>query len=564
MTSKSGSITRQVFEYFHAAEKSLRNNPITFDIRVISIRVFFLLLALYINRKVKYFFPEYWILIPISVLLVLAWERYREEEYLLVRLWKLIGIYSAIYSLTFYPLVPADPDSIGSLTLQTLLIAGWVMSIVSGLICLRVASFSLFPPAFVIWSKTIAGLVSGLPVTIDIDVVPLAEVSICIGLGLLISRLYDVSQCLRVVETIERGRRHVADRVSKELYSNLLLYIAISIHLANYFWSFQRKATLDGPLFSWVSENNPVYIFLAALDDGHILFSGYPTLVNWAIRLFDSAHIFSNIWVFVIQAVSIIAFFIPRRAFLSLLLMFDVMHVAIILIAGANFFPWIVLNIFIIIIVADAKFPWHNLTAKLIATGFILIAPHFAEVAKLGWYDSGANNNVYILAVDEQGSRYRVPSNFFTFYSYSFGHMDYGSPEPWTSFFVGSPNGGTWNYRTFVAGRSCDVSHLQTVRKSSWDYREEVSSFIRNYHDLTLNIISRLGIFPYDLYPHHFFVPLGESWDFRKLDKKHIVAYIYRRESVCLSIENGEPRRRVVASSELRIDVAGANRNAER
>ena len=36
--------------------------------------------------------------------------------------------------------------------------------------------------------------------------------------------------------------------------------------------------------------------------------------------------------------------------------MFDVMHVSIILIAGANFWPWIILNVIIVVVVKNPRF----------------------------------------------------------------------------------------------------------------------------------------------------------------------------------------------------------------
>jgi len=85
----------------------------------------------------------------------------------------------------------------------------------------------------------------------------------------------------------------------------------------------------------------------------------------------------------------------------------------------------------------------------LLATNFILIAPRFVNVTFLGWYDIGANNKLFFDAVDKSGGRHYVRTNYFTFYSYSLAHMDYGSPEPATAFAAGSPNGGALEYKYF-------------------------------------------------------------------------------------------------------------------
>ena len=64
-----------------------------------------------------------------------------------------------------------------------------------------------------------------------------------------------------------------------------------------------------------------------------------------------------------------------------------------------------------------------------------------------------------------------------------------------------------------------------------------------------------MGIFPYDAYPHHFYVPIGQSEQFRRLDKSSIVAYIYRQETVCLLFSGGRLERKVLGSFERRIDL---------
>jgi hypothetical protein len=59
--------------------------------------------------------------------------------------------------------------------------------------------------------------------------------------------------------------------------------------------------------------------------------------------------------------------------------------------------------------------------------------------------------------------------------------------------------------------------------------------------------------------PHHFYVPFSQSDDFYKLNKRRVVAYVYRRESVWLSLDAGVPQRRVITAAEYRIDVTGAS-----
>jgi hypothetical protein len=286
--------------------------------------------------------------------------------------------------------------------------------------------------ACALWSNFISGAVAGLPTTLYTDVLPLAKGSVCIGINLSI-----ILPC-------------IGDAFANLLFSSRSPSIWPTIN-----WAFYTKMSLNGAFASWLTEDNPVYIFLAALDDG--------------------------------------------------------MHASIIIIAGANFWPLIILNAIIAVVVRNSNWRLPPLVFRSIAAGFILIAPDFVEVTRLGWYDMGASNKLYFQAIDEAGERYTAPENFFTFYSYSFGYMDYGPPEPASAFATDEPHGGSESYKLFRAGRSCDVAALTQPGAYHWFDREKLPASIRNYHRLALKIYSKLGAFPYDVYPYHFNVPfLGE------------------------------------------------------
>ncbi len=482
--------------------------------------------------------------------MVLANARYQAAEKKVVRLWQLVALCAALYSLLHYPLMAPMPGSAISARIYEGILVAWLISIAAGGLCFWIPSLAALPPAFLLWCNAVCGLVTGLPSTTDSDIQPLTEVSVCIGLGLLINQVY--SRCDRSSGTIADSS--ITARAS---FANLLFLLAISVHLANYFWSFYAKSWLDGPWGAWIAENNPAYIFLVALDDGHILYSGYPRLVEWVYTILNSVYRYANVLVLSLQGAAIAAFFLPKWAFLTLLLLFDVLHFSIMFTVGAYFWPWIILNAVIVVVAAEHELRLQPLASRLVATCFILAAPLFVRVTFIGWYDSGANNKLYFEAVDDSGKRHAVPANFFTFYSYFIGHMDYGAPDPASAFAVGSPNGGVHSYGLFHAGRSCDVAALTRRDGDPWAYREKLTAFVRSYHQLALTISSRLGAFPYEFYPHHFYTSPSESQDFDLLDKRRIVAYAYRRELVCLSFGSGGLQRRVISSAEYQFDVNG-------
>jgi hypothetical protein len=152
------------------------------------------------------------------------------------------------------------------------------------------------------------------PQTAYIEVLPLPEVSICIAIGLLINRIYSRSRNAFANELLnEKGEP--PEVLLRRDFARLLCLFTISIHLANYFWSFYAKVTLPGPPLAWLWENNPAYIFLAALDNGHILFLANQQLVEFAFTVLDRVHIVSNFGILFVQAAAVTAFLATYRIF---------------------------------------------------------------------------------------------------------------------------------------------------------------------------------------------------------------------------------------------------------
>jgi len=203
------------------------------------------------------------------------------------------------------------------------------------------------------------------------------------------------------------------------------------------------------------------------------------------------------------------------------------MHFAIIVAAGANFWPWIILNILIGFVVARHDF--------VVATAFIICAPLFVSTARLGWFDTGANNYVSIEAVDSSGQRHLVSTNFYTFYSYPIAHFDYGMPDSAHGFVTGTPN-GAGDYKALKAGRTCDVRSLLQKNEGEVDKREldpRLLMFIRNYHFLVIAIQDRIGAFPYDYYPHPFYVSAAAAADFGRMDKRLVIIWSKGNQPAC-------------------------------
>ena len=476
----------------------------------------------------------------------MANTRYNPASAASLRLWRLLASLTGFYALVHYPLMPPLASHAAHMTYAVML-GLWVVALASTIGCLRVPSLAIIPPTYLVWSALAAGKVTGLPHANILDIVPLAEVSITLGLGLAIQRIFDWSRTQPWPGFLR------ADDATAQRFARITLWLAICVHLANYFWSAVAKFQLPGPPFAWVRYNNPSYIYLAALDDDHVFFQAYHGLTHFLLLLLNKTYLLSNLLVFCAQGLAIAGLFLPRRLLLVLLILFDGMHLSIAIAAGANFWPWILLNLAIAAVVAHKDYRQPEWPIALACSLFIVISPKLAEVAYLGWYDSGANNKITVLAEDRNGGRYYVSPNFFTFYSYPFAHMDYGIPQPETAFTTGHPNGGAYSLDMMQAGHRCDVAALTRGNAELPPPDPGLGPFIVNYMGLARSFSQHAGIFPYNLYPHHFYERWSLMAPFDVVDKNQVVAYIYRRESVCLSIVDGDVRRQVVSTGETRI-----------
>ncbi|MGU3538887.1 hypothetical protein [Methylobacterium sp. A54F] len=494
---------------------------------------------------------------PLLIVAFMARWKSAEAHVASVRLLQLIGVLSGVYALLHYPLFPMVYHGIRATVVIVGLVGLWVAAVVSGALCLRWPALAVVGSSYLVWSRYNVVHVTGLWHGHVIDVVPLAEVSFCILAGLLVARLF--------AQLGERSGWSTAVKsdlaTAGALFAPIIIAAAISIHLGNYYSSFLAKVTLDGGPASWVLHNDPGKLFLIALDNNHIFFSGWTWAVDAVKLLLQHTSALTNTFILLGQGAALFGLLMPRRWLLLLLFGFDVMHLSIVVILGANFAPWIMLNLAIAAVVVSRHYKRPPLSVGILSVLFILTDSRFMSQAWLGWYDTLANNKMYFEAVDKDGGRHYVPTTFFTFYSYPFAHMAYGSPDADTAFALDNPNGGTQVYRKVVASVACDVPTLterdaggQDLSKNEIN-RTAVDAYIRGYHALVSSIVDKLGTFPSALYPHHFFIPLQYGASFDGLKMRDIVAYVYRRESVCLGVQDGIPVRRVMSEAEHRIEL---------
>jgi hypothetical protein len=513
-----------------------------------------LLVILKLSRTIDEINNYYGVVLPMALAVAMARARYAASDAAAVRLLQLVGVITGAYALVHYPLFPVVLQGFKATAAVTAIAVLWIAAVAAGILCLRWPSLALVSATYLVWSKNAVYRVTGLWHGHTIDVLPLAEVSFCLVAGLAMARL-----------TGRISGRHTVARADAAsagaLFSKVLIAAAISIHLGNYYSSFLAKVTLDGGPMSWLLDNDPGKLFLVGMDNNHVLYASWPWLVDGMRATLSHAGPLTNAFILLGQGAALLGILMPRRWLLILLLGFDVMHLSILVVMGANFAPWILLNLAIAAVVVSRHYERPPLLVGIFSVLFILSGNSFMTQARLGWYDTAANNKMYFEAIDKDGRRHYVPTNFFTFYSYPFAHMAYGAPDAANAFALDNPNGGTQVYRKVTASLTCDVPVLTTRDIYGQDLSKTeingpaIDAYVRGYHALVSAIGDRIGRFPYALYPHHFFVPLRFAADFEGLAMRDIVAYVYRRESVCLSVQDGVPVRRVASEAEHRIDL---------
>lgn len=485
-----------------------------------------------------------------TLALALSPVRYAELPRRLSILIRGCGVVALIYIVGARLVAPLPPDATAA-QLTWSLQADYLYWLALGSATLSFVRPALvvLPAVFLVWSKRIAAsLITGLPNESVLDVQPIAEVMVFVTTALI---LWDWSR--RVPAWLPDSPARALQTASQRL-PGLIFVVAIASHFANYFYSGLQKLLLDGPPLAWVWANDPSRIMLVALDNGHIIFQGFAEFTALVVNVLHQTSIPANAVVLFFQLSAIAVFYAGSRFLIALTVFFDVLHVAIFFTVGANFWPWVGFNITILAAFAGYRLASAPASVKLYGTLAILASPWFFSTAWLGWYDTGANNKHFFVAVDVAGNEYEVPPNYWLSYSYAFGHMRYGSPPGGVQYPTGS-NGSSTDFAVLQAGLSCDFSGLNL--EDPYPFQSAaLRRFVRGYHAYVLNNLDADGHFDYDLYLHHFFGPPSETAAFRELDKRRIVAYVYRTESVCLQWDGAHVDRQLLATSSYLIDVA--------
>ncbi|MBV1876317.1 MAG: hypothetical protein KUG79_01625 [Pseudomonadales bacterium] len=388
-------------------------------------------------------------------------------------------------------------------------------------------SLGLYSLAYFVWYKNHISSYYRISVSIT-DYMPLVDVAIFLVTGMVL--LHCLSKFL-AAETHSPRDGNLG-------LGNFLILSALAIHYSGYFYSAIEKLTLGEGVFDWVLYNQTHYLMLNAYALGQL-----PTSFNMALStsLFKTLGLLvvpTNAFIIISQLFVVIA--LKRVSWLIwLTILYDITHLVIFLVSGIFFYKWMILNAAVILALLAQKRARVSISQWVILSSFLVVAPQFYFVAKLGWFDTSSLNLRYVEVLDDEEEVYRVPSNYFMPFSVTAAQ----------SRLVGGRE-GFFPSRTY--GVVNDLALMKQLNECSYqldftkdytqngDFYKKFTNVYRLYQPQVIKYLDGYSL-GYDLYPHHVFSMPWQYLDFKKLDKSRIQSIQHVSEAICFTSDSHHP-----------------------
>jgi len=433
---------------------------------------------------------------------------------------------------------------------------GWYVAVACGVIAFFRPSFAIVPMAYIIWQKQQLTAIFGLHID-WMDYFTVIESGTLLVLGLLfLDLLQKRFGSLDFEHSFVNQSRHPS--VLSIHPANLLVLLAVALHFGNYFYAGAIKLGLglQHPLF-WVLDNPTQTLLPAALESGVLPISFSSWLSESAYTIMVQGHVLSNLMTVLIQLFAVVAIARVRWAIITTIL-YDVLHVGIFVVTGIFFWKFIILNLAIVAALSTLRIPSLPRRLKLFFCSTVILSPFvFQIMPSFAWLDSPSMNSIHIIAVTDDSSEYRVPSNYFLSSSVTFAQ--HRAIWPGRGPLTSATWGTSRNAEMTEKGRTCDWGYEDgDLPIANWFVeKDRISSFVQRHHHQILSMVNDRGLINYDLFPHHIFTMPWEFTDFKALDKRRISKYRYEISTLCLSYENGNLNRDVMWSTQFDIPLGG-------
>jgi len=500
---------------------------------------------------------------PILLLLaaILPSARYEDMATSYKHISRALAVIIFIYIAMQFPFYPVINDGIYVSFLTNAVIWGIVL-VITVLVWWR-PIWLIASGAYLPWVKALAGHASGFPYGNLIDIVPLYQVAMFCGV---------IAMVFGALDSMHR-RSNLPNYASLFQLANIgtpkdyrvftittsasLVFMVIAFHCGTYFAAGVAKASLEGGFLFWPFVNELKNIYFAGVINQQMLWLDFPAIVPIYTSIMEYLGRPMSIVIFFGQLVVLFAFS-SKRFIIGLLLFYDVMHVGIFLTQGANFFTWASVNIAIIISIKALPSNYFGFKAMLASALLIALTKtafgYFYLVPKLGWYDSKAVNNGYYVANLDSGKSVRVPTAFFTFYSYPISHMSYGHPEG--KYVPTGPNGSTKSTSIYDKTKTCDFSDSEMISLHRYKWNADaVSNFIREYHLLAERWMTDGPTIWLNAYWHHFWSPLSIHREFERISLSSVTDYTLVVESTCFKSVEQRPIGNIINTTYWTVSI---------
>jgi hypothetical protein len=330
---------------------------------------------------------------------------------------------------------------------------------------------------------------------------------------------------------------------------SLVWAVMVGAHLRSYFFSAVAKFIAGGkePL-TWLWYNPTQTSILIGLERGDNPLARFPWLLQTLWDTIAGGGMWVNAFVLGAQLFAPLGA-LNRRILIVLALAYDIFHVGVYLTLGALFFYWIIVNL--VIVATSSKLPGNRITWPMSIVMLLVIA--FGGKAfytnRLGWLDGAKLASPHFLAVTNDGREVEVPGPFFGLYAYNIAQGDLYLPE---GSFPKRVGGNTRNLTDWRDSQQCGPMLNQkpnTVELSAVSKMVNKTDRFARAHTWFKNLNT------FYLYPHHMVPNPVMFREFNQLKINDIKGYLYRIDSVCLSLQQGQLNRKVVHRWQTYISV---------
>ncbi len=453
-----------------------------------------------------------------------------------------LALLAFTYILLQYPAFPVIHERVFS----SYIFVYWVSALLFCVAGFFRPSFLLYPGCYLILIKVYAGHLTGFTYERTLDIIPFYQTIILIGAITLSEHLYTLARGIlnRFLPNLFSSHADV-DKSQRVSYYNFAVFLVIALHAAGYLFSGIEKISLNGGPSSWLLQNDLKNIFLTASTNGQLFWQHFDFFHQNLLRWWSiDASLLAAFFVLAVQLAAAIIF-IKKRFAIVLFILIDLLHFGILILVGANFVTWMILNVIFASALLTLPSTFFGIRPVIASVIIMIIAQFvfskFYRVPNLAWYDTRAVNTMYLEALDENGIGVRLPSQFFLFYSYPISHMSFGLPKTGGDYLPTRTNGGSRDMDTMLRSYACDFDgHYKDTQYKQFE-PESFDNFITGYHEWYKNEIGNKFHRISSLYWHHFWSS-KEIVDgaVRDIDLSKINSYRLVIQPICVEPDDGD------------------------